>query len=87
MGVFGLSIEKTIDVVRFSAENPEFLKSVSVASVFFGAMTYIGNAPNFMIKSIAEHKGIKMPGFFEYIYRYSLIILIPLFIFIWLIFF
>jgi Na+/H+ antiporter NhaD/arsenite permease-like protein len=87
MGVFGLSVDKISDVVRFSSDYPDFLKSVSTASVFFGAMTYIGNAPNFMIKSIAEHKGIKMPGFFEYIYKYSLVILIPLFVFVWLIFF
>jgi Na+/H+ antiporter NhaD/arsenite permease-like protein len=87
MGVFGLSVDKISDVVKFSADYPDFLKSVSTASVFFGAMTYIGNAPNFMIKSIAEHKGIKMPGFFEYIYKYSLVILIPLFVIVWLIFF
>ncbi|MDD5360877.1 MAG: sodium:proton antiporter [Ignavibacteria bacterium] len=87
MGGFGLSVDKISDVIKFSADYPDFLKSVSTASVFFGAMTYIGNAPNFMIKSIAEHKGIKMPGFFEYIYKYSLVILIPLFVFVWLIFF
>jgi len=87
MGLFNLSSNTKADVLKFAMEYPIYLKVVSVASVFFGAMTYIGNAPNFMIKTIAEHKGIKMPGFFAYMYKYSLIILIPIFILVWLIFY
>ena len=69
-------------------ENSVFsLKAISVASVFFGAMTYIGNGPNFMVKSIAEQVGIKMPSFFGYMIRFSIPILLPLFILTWLIFF
>lgn len=63
------------------------LKAISLAAVFFGAMTYIGNGPNFMVKSIAEQIGIKMPSFFGYIIRFSIPILIPLFVMAWLIFF
>ena len=63
------------------------LKAISVAAVFFGAMTYIGNGPNFMVKSIAEQLGIKMPSFFGYIIRFSIPILLPLFVIVWLIFF
>lgn len=63
------------------------LRSISVAAVFFGAMTYIGNGPNFMVKSIAEQLGIKMPSFFGYIIRFSIPILVPLFIVVWLVFF
>ncbi len=63
------------------------LKSISIAAVFFGAMTYIGNGPNFMVKSIAEQLGIKMPSFFGYIIRFSIPILLPIFIAVWLIFF
>lgn len=58
------------------------LKAISTASVFFGAMTYIGNGPNFMVKSIVENAGIKMPHFFAYMYRFSLVVLFPLFILI-----
>lgn len=58
------------------------LKAISTASVFFGAMTYIGNGPNFMVKSIAENSGIKMPHFFAYMYKFSIIVLLPLFILI-----
>jgi len=63
------------------------LKVISIASVFFGAMTYIGNGPNFMVKSIAEQVGIKMPSFFGYLIRYSIPILLPLFLITWLLFF
>ena len=52
-----------------------------------GANTYIGNAPNFMVKSIAEESGVPMPSFFGYIIRYSLPILFPLFVVVTLAFF
>ncbi|MBO3699842.1 sodium:proton antiporter [Fabibacter sp. E12] len=63
------------------------LMAIAVGAVFFGAMTYIGNGPNFMVKSIAEQTGIHMPSFFGYILRYSIPILLPIFFVIWLIFF
>jgi len=52
--------------------------AVSLGAVFFGAMTYIGNGPNFMIKSIADSAGVKTPSFFGYIFKYSLPILLPI---------
>jgi Na+/H+ antiporter NhaD/arsenite permease-like protein len=64
-----------------------YLKAISVAAVFFGAMTYIGNGPNFMVKSIADHAGVKTPNFLDYILRYSIPILIPILILVWLLFF
>jgi Na+/H+ antiporter NhaD/arsenite permease-like protein len=54
------------------------LEAISLGSVFMGAMTYIGNAPNFMVKAIAESHGIKMPSFFGYM-AWSVVILLPLF--------
>lgn len=63
------------------------LMAISVGAVFFGAFTYIGNGPNFMVKSIAEQVGIKMPSFFGYIFRYSIPVLLPMLFIIWLIFF
>ena len=87
----GASINSIPDVIKFANDAFEnsalMLKSISVAAVFFGAFTYIGNGPNFMVKSIAEQSGIKMPLFFGYIIQYSLPILIPLFFAVWLIFF
>lgn len=56
------------------------LKAISVGAVFFGAMTYIGNGPNFMVKAIAQENKIKMPGFFGYIWKFSLIVLLPVYI-------
>jgi len=61
------------------------LVAVSLGSVFMGAMTYIGNGPNFMVKSIAEQSGVKMPSFFGYMI-YSVCILVPLFLVVTLIF-
>ncbi len=63
------------------------LLAISIASVFFGAMTYIGNGPNFMVKSIAEQSGIKMPSFFGYIIRFTVPILLPILFLVWLTFF
>lgn len=63
------------------------LKVIASASVFFGSMTYIGNGPNFMVKSIAEQNGIKMPSFFGYIGKFSLPILLPVYVLVQLIFF
>lgn len=62
------------------------LKAISMGAVFFGAMTYIGNGPNFMVKSIAEQSGIKMPSFFGYIFKFSLVILLPVYILVQIIF-
>jgi Na+/H+ antiporter NhaD/arsenite permease-like protein len=59
-------------------EKPLFVVAVSLGSVFFGAMTYIGNGPNFMVKSIAHDAGVHCPSFFGYVFRYSLPILLPI---------
>ena len=66
---------------------PEILlKAISLGAVMFGAMTYIGNGPNFMVKAIAEESGIKMPSFFGYILKFSLVVLLPIYIIVQLIF-
>jgi Na+/H+ antiporter NhaD/arsenite permease-like protein len=62
------------------------LKAIALGSVFFGAMTYIGNGPNFMVKAIAEENGIKMPSFFGYMIKFSLIVLLPIYILVQIIF-
>ena len=53
--------------------------AVSLGAVFMGANTYIGNGPNFMVKTIAERSGVPMPSFFGYM-LYSGCILLPLFV-------
>lgn len=56
------------------------LKAISTSAVFFGAMTYIGNGPNFMVKAIAEENNVPMPSFFGYIIKFSLLVLFPVYI-------
>ena len=63
-----------------------YLTAISVGAVFMGANTYIGNAPNFMVKSIAESQGVTMPSFFGYM-AYSVVVLVPLFVVVSLVFF
>ncbi|MBN1929766.1 MAG: sodium:proton antiporter [Chlorobiaceae bacterium] len=97
MGKFGLDIGSVSDVKLFAAgaDSPIdgdmasdlYLMAISVASVFFGAMTYLGNAPNFMIKNIAAQTEAEVPNFIEYVYKYSIPVLLPLFILVWLLFF
>ncbi|MEO6006358.1 MAG: sodium:proton antiporter [Opitutus sp.] len=68
----------TLAVMRNMPQNAALIVAVSLGSVFFGAMTYIGNGPNFMVKSIAESSGVRTPTFFDYIVRFSLPILFPI---------
>src|SRR5262249_34225520 len=72
-------MHESVAVPRLMVEHPSYLAAISTGSVFMGANTYIGNAPNFMVKSIAEESGVPMPSFFGYILRYSLPVLIPIF--------
>ncbi len=66
---------------------PEILlKAISTGAVFFGSMTYIGNGPNFMVKAVAEENNIKMPDFFSYMFKFSIIVLLPIFILVQLLF-
>lgn len=92
MSARGADIGLVADVIQY-AEGGVFynsvidLKAISIGAVFFGAFSYIGNGPNFMVKSIAEQIGIDMPSFFGYIVKYSIPILVPVLIITWLIFF
>ena len=66
-----------IDAARRHSD--DLLVAISLGAVFMGANTYIGNGPNFMVKTIAEKSGVRMPSFFGYM-AYSGCILIPLFV-------
>lgn len=61
------------------------LIAISLGAVFFGAMTYIGNGPNFMVRAIAEASGLRMPSFFGYVLR-SVLLLLPVLVAIWAMF-
>jgi len=75
------------DPITLMGEMKNTLLAISMGAVFMGANTYIGNAPNFMVKSISESSGIEMPSFFGFLFKWSIPILIPLFIIVsWLFF-
>ncbi len=75
------------DPIQLMGELSQTLLAISAGAVFMGANTYIGNAPNFMVKSISESSGIEMPSFFGYLFKWSLPILFPLFIIVTFLFF
>jgi Na+/H+ antiporter NhaD/arsenite permease-like protein len=87
MGNQHLSVDNAYDMAEFVAHHSDRLAAISLGAVFFGAMTYIGNGPNFMVKSIAEHAKVAVPSFFEYVLKYALPILLPLLLLIALLFF
>jgi Na+/H+ antiporter NhaD/arsenite permease-like protein len=82
-----LGLASSYSNVKLLAGIPEtLLYAICLGSVMFGAMTYIGNGPNFMVKAIAEENNIKMPDFFAYIYKFSLVVLLPVYILTQLVF-
>jgi Na+/H+ antiporter NhaD/arsenite permease-like protein len=87
MGKFGLDINDMQQVHQLSLDHTTYLQAISIGAVFFGAMTYIGNGPNFMVKSISERSGIETPSFFAYWLKFAIPILIPVFAIVWYIFF
>jgi Na+/H+ antiporter NhaD/arsenite permease-like protein len=64
----------------------QLLAAISCGAVFMGAMTYVGNAPNFAVKAVAEHSGLRMPSFFGYM-GYSVAVLVPTFLIVTAVFF
>jgi len=86
MGIYGLDINSAQNVLSFIVSHEKHVIAISISAVFFGAMTYIGNGPNFMVKSIADNQNVETPSFFEYIYKFSLPVLIPIYLLIWWLF-
>ena len=75
------------DPITLMGEMKNTLLAISMGAVFMGANTYIGNAPNFMVKSISESSGIEMPSFFGFFFKWAIPVLLPLFIIVsWLFF-
>jgi Na+/H+ antiporter NhaD/arsenite permease-like protein len=87
LGKFYPGMTEAPAVARLIVEQIPFLTAISIGAVFMGANTYIGNAPNFMVKSIAEEAGVKMPSFLGYMFKYSIPILLVLFIIMTFVFF
>lgn len=86
-GIENLNLDRAEDMHIFIAHHDHYLIAISIGSVFFGALTYIGNGPNLMVKAICEQAKVNTPHFFEYIFKYSLPVLIPVFVLVsWLLF-
>jgi Na+/H+ antiporter NhaD/arsenite permease-like protein len=83
--LFGVTGAKNISELLM--QNSPHILAISIGAVFFGAATYIGNGPNFMVKAIADHKIIPMPTFLGFIFKYSLPFLLPMLIAVWWVFF
>ncbi|MGI8480769.1 MAG: sodium:proton antiporter, partial [Chthoniobacterales bacterium] len=79
LGRLNLSVESPADVHQFlTTAGAREAAAISMGAVFFGAATYIGNSPNFMIKAIVEQQKLPSPGFFGFILRYSLPVVLPI---------
>lgn len=87
LGKFYPGVESREAVAHLIKEHALYLDAISVGAVFFGANTYIGNAPNFMVRSIAEETGTPMPSFFGYMIKYSIPVLVPVFVLITFVFY
>ncbi|MFC3107782.1 sodium:proton antiporter [Undibacterium arcticum] len=74
------------DPAHLMGAGAKLLEAISAGAVFMGALTYIGNAPNFMVRAVAVHQGVRMPGFFAYM-GWSLACLMPCFLLVSWVFF
>ncbi len=79
LGLEHLRIDHTAEVSRFAAEHGHYLVAISLGATCFGALTYIGNGPNLMVKSIADHAKLNPPSFFGFIFKFALPVLLPIF--------
>jgi len=87
LGALAPDLPEAQAVLKLVHTGGPYLLAISAGAVFMGANTYIGNAPNFMVKSIAEESGVQMPSFFGYMFKYSIPFLIPLFLIVTFVFF
>jgi Na+/H+ antiporter NhaD/arsenite permease-like protein len=83
--LFGVT--STENIHELLAQNGPHLLAISFGAVFFGAATYIGNGPNFMVKAIADHKKIQTPTFLGFIFKFTLPFLLPMLVIVWWLFF
>ena len=87
LGSFYPGLPEVQAVPLLTTDKAIYLKAISCGAVFFGAFSYIGNAPNFMVRSISEELGTPMPSFFGYILKYAVVFLLPCMMIVTLVFF
>jgi Na+/H+ antiporter NhaD/arsenite permease-like protein len=87
IGLHGYDIDHSQQVAQFIAENGSKLVAISLGATCFGALTYVGNVPNLLVKTIAEHSRVPIPSFIDYIWKFALPILVPVFVLVSILFF
>jgi Na+/H+ antiporter NhaD/arsenite permease-like protein len=87
LGLHHFEINDPLQVANFISKNGGELTALSLGAAFFGALTYIGNAPNLLVKTIAEHAHVPTPSFVAYICKFAIPVLIPSFVLISILFF
>jgi Na+/H+ antiporter NhaD/arsenite permease-like protein len=87
LGLHGFDLNEATQVSRFIAGDARELVAVSLGATFFGALTYIGNAPNMLVKTISEHARVRTPSFLDYIWKFAVPVLLPTFALISVLFF
>jgi Na+/H+ antiporter NhaD/arsenite permease-like protein len=87
LGLHHFQINDPLQVANFISKNGGELTALSLGAAFFGALTYIGNAPNLLVKTIAEHARVPTPSFIGYIWKFAMPVLVPIFVVISILFF
>ena len=87
LGLHHFDINEPSQVTDFISKNGGELTAISLGATFFGALTYIGNAPNLLVKTIVEHAHVPTPSFVGYIWKFAIPVLIPVFVLISILFF
>ena len=87
LGLEHLRITESREVAEFATAHAHYLIAISLGATCFGALTYIGNSPNLMVKAIAEHAKLNPPSFFGFVFKFALPVLVPIFILVSLLFF
>jgi Na+/H+ antiporter NhaD/arsenite permease-like protein len=87
LGLHHFQINDPLQVANFISKNGGELTAISLGAAFFGALTYIGNAPNLLVKTIAEHARVPTPSFIGYIWKFAMPVLVPIFVVISILFF
>jgi Na+/H+ antiporter NhaD/arsenite permease-like protein len=87
LGLHRLEINNAAHVAQFITAHDHHLIAISLAATCFGALSYIGNGPNLLVKAIADHAGMRTPSFFGFVFKWAAPVLLPIFALVSLIFF
>ncbi len=87
LGLHGLSMDNPAQMSQFISRHDHHLVAISLGATCFGALTYIGNGPNLLVKAIAEHAKIETPSFFGYAFKFAIPVLAPIFVLVSILFF